>query len=64
MELEEFDATLDKLRSNGRIEDGAIVKVRNPNVSSEAIEAGSDGWIELGSILVVDGDVYLEPEED
>lgn len=65
MDLEELEGNIRALKRNGRIdEDNCTIKVRNPHVSDEAIEAGSDGWIAVGSVLVVDGDLYLEPEED
>ncbi len=64
MDLEELESTINRLRSRGRVDDSGTVKVRNPHVSDEAIEAGSDGWIEVGAVLVIDGDIHLEPEED
>ena len=63
MDLEELESHIRRLRSAGRVDDDALIKVRNPGVSEDAMAAGSDGWIEVGAALVIDGDIYLEPEE-
>ncbi|AWY06073.1 hypothetical protein SEA_FIREMAN_66 [Microbacterium phage Fireman] len=55
----------------GTITEEDAVKVRDLNVSPEAMSAGSNGWTEPSNVLVIgsndsgmDAGVYLELEED
>lgn len=64
MTLEELITKLNRLVKAGKLDPDEPVKIRNTAVSDEAMDAGSDGYVELSEVLVVNGSAYLLIEED
>jgi len=71
MDVRELRGRITRALNAGTLTMDDEVFVRNPEVSAEAIEAGSNGWVASGTALVISearGDLapglYLEPEED
>lgn len=62
MNIEELIEFLQKRIASGTIHGLGAVKIRDLSVSEEAMEAGSNGYLELEEVLVVGDDVYLLPE--
>jgi len=65
MTVDELGEHIKQLKARGRITGDTDVYVRDPNVSDEAIEAGSRGYVDLDEILVLDGEhllLYPMPE--
>ena len=62
MEVQQLINLLQRQLDLGRIEEKDIVKFRDFSVSEEAMEAGSEGYIEIEEALIVPGVVYLLAE--
>ena len=60
MTIEELLTRINDGLRRGRFTELDSVFVRNPSVSEEAIEAGSNGWTEADELLVIEGHDSLE----
>jgi hypothetical protein len=59
MTLEEILEIINRAVQSGRLNLDEPVKFRNFSISEYAMEAGSDGYIEVDEVLIVDGSVLL-----
>jgi len=62
MNIEELIEFLQRRLRNGAIHGLGSVMIRDLSVSEEAMEAGSNGYVELSEVLVIGDDVYLLAE--
>lgn len=56
MTVEELMSKLRRLIQIGRINEDAVISIRDLSVSQYAMDAGSSGYIELDEVLVVSAD--------
>jgi hypothetical protein len=60
MTIEELLDRINRGLRAGHFTELDSVFVRNPDVSEEAMSAGSNGWIEGDELLIIEGHEFLE----